>query len=46
VNEKICEDNFDYALAQRANMDTGKETVTLCELLLDLRISYEDLQES
>jgi len=38
-------DDFDYALAQKADNDTSTETVTFDELLQDLGISYEELQE-
>ena len=38
-------DDFDYALAQRADEDTSSETVAFDDLLQDLGISYEELQE-
>lgn len=47
----LCEqdyplDDYDYALAKRADEDTSTEIITLDELLQDLGISYDELQES
>ena len=45
----LCEndyplDDFDYALSERADKDTSTETITFDELLVELGISYEELQ--
>ena len=37
-------DDFDYALAKRADEDTSTETVSIDKLLIDLGISYEEIQ--
>jgi len=37
-------DDFDYALAERADRDASTETITFDELLQDLGINYEELQ--
>jgi len=37
-------DDFDYALARRADEDTRAETISFDELLQDLGIGYEELQ--
>ena|GEM_PF-838050 len=37
-------DDYDYALAKRADEDTSAETITFDGLLQDLGISYEELQ--
>jgi len=46
----LCEhnhplDDFDYILAKQADMDTSTESTSLDDLLLDLGISYEEIQE-
>ena len=47
----LCEhdyplDDYDYELSRRADEDTDTETIAFDELLLDLGITYDDLQES
>ena len=46
----LCEqdyplDDYDYELSSRADKDTDTETIAFDELLLDLGITYGDLQE-
>lgn len=45
----LCEqdyplDDFDYALAEKADKNKDTETITLDVLLQDMGISYEELQ--